>query len=61
MYRYKDPAYIFLKEIDGKMTAVVVNATDFEYITTSQMDDIQSNGNIGLDTRPSMQKINYSL
>ena len=33
-YRYKDPAYIFLKEISGDMTAIVVNATDFEYITT---------------------------
>ena len=33
-YRYKNPAYIFLKEIDEKRTAVVVNATDFEYITT---------------------------
>jgi len=42
------------------MTAIVVNATDFEYITAinpteGQMDDIQSNGNIGLDIRPSMQ------
>ena len=59
-YRYKDPAYIFLKEVDEEMTAVVVNATDFEYITTinpteGQMDNIQLNGDIGLDTRPSMQ------
>ena len=59
-YRYQDPAYIFLKEINEKMTAVIVNATDGEYITTinptsGQMEDLQSNGNIGLDTRPSMQ------
>ena len=59
-YRYEDPAYIFLKEIDEKMTAVIVNATDGEYITSinptrGQMEDLQSNGNIGLDTRPSMQ------
>ena len=33
-YRYKDPAYIFLKEIDEKMTAVIVNATDGKYITS---------------------------
>ena len=59
-YRYKDPAYIFLKEVDEKITAVIVNATDGEYITSinptqGQMDDLNSNGNIGLDTRPSMQ------
>jgi hypothetical protein len=59
-YRYKDPAYIFLKEIDEKITAVIVNATDGEYITSinptdGQMEDIVSNGNIGLDTRPSME------
>lgn len=59
-YRYQDPAYIFLKEIDGKMTAVIVNATDGEYITSinptnNQIEDLESNGNIGLDTRPSMQ------
>lgn len=33
-YRFKDPAYIFVKEINGKLTAVVVNAMDYEYITT---------------------------
>ena len=59
-YRYEDPAYIFLKKIDEKMTAVIVNATDGEYITSinptrGQMEDLQSNRNIGLDTRPSMQ------
>ena len=59
-YRYQDPAYIFLKEINEKMTAVIVNATDGEYITSinptsGQMEDLQSNGNIGLDTCPSMQ------
>lgn len=59
-YRYEDPASIFLKEIDEKMTAVIVNATDGEYITSinptsGQMEDLQSNGNIGLDTRPSTQ------
>ena len=59
-YRYKDPAYIFLKEIDEKMTAVIVNATNGEYITSinptsDQMEDLESNHNIGLDTRPSMQ------
>lgn len=59
-YRYEDPAYIFLKKIDEKMTAVIVNATDGDYITSinpssGQMEDLQSNGNIGLDTRPSMQ------
>jgi hypothetical protein len=60
-YRYEDPAYI-KKKIDEKMTAVIVNATDGEYITcinptSGQMEDLQSNGNIGLDTRPSMQLI----
>ena len=59
-YRYEDPAYIFLKEINEKMTTVIVNTTDGEYITSinptsGQMEDLQSNGNIGLDTRPSMQ------
>jgi len=59
-YRYEDPAYIFLKEIDEKMTAVIVNATYGEYITSinptsGQIEDLESNGNIGLDTRPSMQ------
>lgn len=59
-YRYKDPAYTFLKEIDGKMTAVIVNATDGEYITSinptnGQIENLESTGNIGLDTRPSMQ------
>ena len=59
-YRYEDPAYIFLKEINEKMTAVIVNATDGEYITSinptsGQMEDLESNRNIGLDTRPSMQ------
>ena len=59
-YRYQDPAYIFLKEINEKMTAVIVNATNGEYITSinptsGQMENLQSNGNIGLDTRPSMQ------
>ena len=59
-YRYEDPAYIFLKEIDEKMTAVIVNATDGEYITSinpsnSQINNLQSSGNIGLDTRLSMQ------
>ena len=59
-YRYQDPDYIFLKEINEKMIAVIDNATDGEYITSinpisGQMEDLQSNGNIGLDTRPSMQ------
>ena len=59
-YRYADPAYIFLKEIDEKMTAVIVNATNGECITSinptsGQMEDLQSNGNIGLDTRLFMQ------
>jgi len=44
-YRYQDPAYIFLKEINEKMTAVIVNATDGEYITSinptsGQMEDL---------------------
>lgn len=59
-YRYKDPAYIFVKEINSKTTAVIVNATDGEYITSinptqAQLEDLRANGNIGLDTRPSMQ------
>lgn len=59
-YRYKDPTYIFLKEIDEKMTAVIVNATDGEYITSinltnGQIENLESTGNIGLDTRSSMQ------
>lgn len=59
-YRYQDPAYIFLKEIDEKMTAVIVNVTDGEYVTSinptdTQIEDLESNGNIGLDTCPSMQ------
>ena len=32
-YRYQNPSYIFLKEINEKMAAVIVNATDVEYIT----------------------------
>ena len=44
------------------MTLVVVNATNEEYITSfnptvSQIDNLQSEGNIGLDTRPSKQLI----
>jgi len=59
-YEYQDPAYIFLKKIDEKMTAIIVNASDGEYITSinptsGQMEDLQSNGHIELDTRPSMQ------
>ena len=27
-YRYESPDYIFLKEIDNKRTAVIVNTTD---------------------------------
>jgi hypothetical protein len=59
-YRFKDPAYIFLKEINGKLTAVIVNATDYEYITTinpssGQRENLELNKNIGLDTRPSME------
>ena len=61
-YRYNDPAYIFLKEINGKPTAVLVNATDNEYITTinptqKQLNDLKSNKNIGLDTRPAYQVV----
>ena len=46
-----------MSEVEGKTTAVVVNATDLEYITTvnptsSQLNDLRENGNIGLDTRP---------
>jgi hypothetical protein len=49
-----------LKEINGYITAIVVNATDFKYITAinpteSQMTDIQSNGTMRLDTCPLMQ------
>jgi len=58
-YRYQDPAYIFLKEINEKPTAVIVNATDLEYITSinptsGQIANLELDGNIGLDTRPSM-------
>lgn len=59
-YRYADPAYIFLKEIDAKLTSVIVNATDLEYITSinptsGQMERLKLHKNIGLDTRPPMQ------
>ena len=59
-YRFQDPAYIFLKEINENVTTVIVNATDGEYITSinptsRQIQDLESNRNIGLDTRPSMQ------
>ena len=42
------------------MIAIVVNATNGEYITSinpsiNQMENLKSDGNIGLDTRPSMQ------
>ena len=42
------------------MTAIIVNATDGKYITSintnkSKMKNLESNGNIGLDTRLSMQ------
>ena len=51
--RYEDPAYIFVKEIDGKMTAIIVNATDGEYITSinptrGQMNDLKSNRTVHL-------------
>ena len=54
-YRYADPAYIFVKEVEGEIVAVIVNATDGEYITSinpteNQMDDLNSNKNISLDT-----------
>ena len=59
-YRYADPAYIYLKEINGKMTALIVNATDYEYITIinptiNQLTDLEINNNLGLDTRPTME------
>lgn len=59
-YRYQDPAFIFVKEINDKTVAVIINATNNEYITSinptkSQLDDLDKNYNIGLDTRPSMQ------
>jgi hypothetical protein len=59
-YRFKDPAYIFLKEINGELTAVIVNATDGEYITTinptsGQRENLELTKNIGLDTRSSME------
>ena len=42
------------------MTAVIVNPTNGKYITSInptsvQMDDVELNGNIVLNTRPSMQ------
>lgn len=60
-FRYADPAYIFVKEINEKATAVVVNATDLEYITSvnptePQIDNLELNKNIGLDTRPPMPR-----
>lgn len=59
-YRYQTPAYSFLKEVNGKPTLVVVDATDLDYITvinptTSQLDNLIESGNFGLDTRPSLQ------
>lgn len=59
-YRYERPAYIYEKEIDGKLTAVIVDAITNEYIstfnpTTSQQENLESTGNLGLDTRPSME------
>ena len=52
--------YSFLKEVNGKPTLVVVDATDLDYITvinptTSQLDNLIESGNFGLDTRPSLQ------
>jgi Colicin D len=57
-YRYEDPAFIFVKEIDNKMTVVIVNATNNEYITVfnptaNQMKNLNLDVNIGFDTRPS--------
>ena len=48
--------------MDEKITAVIVNATDGEYITSinptsSQMENLQSNGNIGLITTPMTVKV----
>jgi hypothetical protein len=42
------------------LTAVIVNATDHEYITTinpspGQRENLELTKNIGLDTRPSME------
>ena len=58
--RDEDSAYIFFKKIDKKMTAVIVNATDEEYITSmnpssGQIKNLESNVNIGLNTHLSIQ------
>lgn len=42
------------------MTALIVNATDYEYITIinltiNQLTDLEINNNLGLDTRPTME------
>lgn len=55
-------AYSFLKEINEKIIAVVVNLTDEEYVTSTnpiegQIKDIESEGNIGLDTHQSIRLI----
>ena len=59
-FRYKDPAFIYLKEINGKVIAVIVHADSGEYISSFspnnyQIDNLNSDSNIGLDTRPSME------
>lgn len=54
-YRYADPAYHYIKDD----LVVTVNATDNEFIsvrnaTKSQLENLQMDGNLGLDTRPVM-------
>lgn len=62
-YRFKDPAYIFLKNNkENVLTAVVVNATNNEFITVvnptpNQKTNLRLYDNIGLDQRPSKQLI----
>ncbi len=49
-YRYQDPAYIYVKEINGNTTVVVVNPTDGEYIT-SVIPSLRQLKNLGLDKK----------
>lgn len=57
-YRYETPAYHYKKP--GKDLIVTVNATNNEYIsvrnaTDFQLENLAIDGNLGYDSRPSME------
>lgn len=52
--------------MNDKLTAVIVNTTDWEHInaiklTIGQLEDLVDNGNIGLNTRSKTYKFKHIL